>query len=61
MWDQHASNKSQILEIVVWHFKSQKKKQTNKHFENQNYIFKISTKGRGLMMKNNNFSLRGWT
>jgi hypothetical protein len=55
MWDQHASNKSQILEIVVWHFKSQKKKQTNKHFENQNYIFKISTKGRGLMMKNNNF------
>jgi hypothetical protein len=49
-----ASNKSQILESVIWHFKSPKKKK-RKHFENQNYIFKISTKGRGLMMKNNNF------
>ncbi len=49
----HASNKSQ-------------KKKKKKHFEIQNYIFKISTKGRGLMMKNNIFStkkvnLEGWT
>jgi hypothetical protein len=35
-----------------------KKKKKKKHFENQNYIFKISTKGRGLMMKNNNFSTK---
>jgi hypothetical protein len=31
------------------------KPEKKKHFENQNYIFKISTKGKGLMMKNNNF------